>query len=92
MSLVKIKDEVDSPKPYYAVQVGTRREGAFDDPFWLVYPNGPDKAGYPYEDYEVERVPAHRGEYNPEYWGELNPDYYNSFWRMNTHRKEGEAN
>lgn len=93
MSLVRIKDEVDSPDPYYAVQVGTRRDGVLDDPFWMVYPNGPDKHGYPYEDWEVERVPAHRGEYHPNYYWELEHEAYNS-WTAKTakHRKEGEAN
>jgi len=94
MSLVRIKGEVDDPKPYYAVQVGTRREGPLDDPFWMVYFDGPDGHGYPYEDYEIERVPAHRGKYDPNHYGERDPEMYNResvLWAAR-HRKEGEAN
>lgn len=90
MSLVRIKSEsTGGDRPVYAIQVGTRREGPLDDPFWMVYFNGPDGHGYPYEDYEVERVPAHRGEYDQNYdneiliWGRTNDPQ---------HRKEGEAN
>lgn len=90
MSLVKIIGD-EPVTVYQAVQVGTRRDGPFDDPFWLVYLNGPDKQGAPYEDYEVERVPAHRGEYEDWHWGEQNPNVYNGAW-ASQHRKEGEAN
>jgi hypothetical protein len=91
MSLVKIKREVDSPGPYHAIQVGTRRKGVLDDPFWLVFPYGLDRDGYPYEDYEVERVPAHRGKYDPNHWGERHYDMHR-LYSSPRHRKEGEAN
>lgn len=88
MSLVRIK-EAASTKAEYALQVGTRRDGALDDPFWMVYFDGPEGRGYPYEDWEVERVPAHRGKYDPCHLDEVLPGW---FVTRSRHRKEGEAN
>lgn len=40
---------------------------------------------------EVERVPVHRGEYNPDHWGERHPKEYNALSYLARRRKPGEA-